>query len=243
MNHDESEHEPRQPLADELTGGAMPPAGEADWERVVAATHAGLLRERPLEPLPAGLDAKLRRRISGFATDDDRVVRPSFRQSAVTWSGWLAAAAAVALAALVWLDPSRRPGAAGGPSLTVRRERIEAAPDVIHVPFGPGRTAEGQAGGEVVWSTARQEGYLRLHGVRVNDPRTAQYQLWNVDPLRDAKFPVVGGVFDVAGDDVLVPIEAKLRILSPTAFVVTREQPGGVVKSQAAQPVLLAAVK
>ena len=243
MNHDESEHEPRQPLADELTEGAPPPGGETAWERVLAATHAGLLRERPLEPLPVGLEAKLRRSISDYATDDNRVVRPSFRRAAVAWSGWLAAAAAVALAAFLWLDPNRRPGGVERRSVTVRQERVEAAPDVIHVAFGPASPAEGKAEGEVVWSTARQEGYLRLHGVRVNDPRTAQYQLWIVDPLRDAKFPVDGGVFDVAGDDVVVPIEAKLRILSPTAFVVTREQPGGVVKSQAAQPVLLAAVK
>jgi Anti-sigma-K factor rskA len=243
VNGDESQIEPRQPLVDELTEGPVSPPEAAAWERAAAAAHAGLILERPIEALPAGLEAKLRRGVADFAKDDGRVVRPSFRRSALAWSGWLAAAASLALAASLWLDSGRRSGASTGPDLAARLERVEAAPDVIRVPFSAGSAEEGQAGGEVVWSTGRQEGFLRLRGVRVNDPRMAQYQLWIVDPLRDAKFPVDGGVFDVAGGDVVVPIEAKLRILSPTAFVVTREQSGGVVKSQAAQPVLLATVK
>jgi anti-sigma-K factor RskA len=119
---------------------------------------------------------------------------------------------------------------------------LEADTDVLRVAFASGTTGEG---GEVLWSTRRQEGVLTLRGLRPNDPKREQYQLWIVDPKRDAKFPVDGGVFDVTSAEgtVVIPVVAKLPILGPTAFVITREQPGGVVKSQAEKPVLVASVK
>ena len=94
--------------------------------------------------------------------------------------------------------------------------------------------------GDVVWNDAQQEGYMRLRGLPVNDPTRAQYQLWIVDPARD-KHPVDGGVFDVAeGDEILVPIRAALRVDRPAAFVLTLEQPGGVVVSDGPHLVLAA---
>ncbi|MEM8546814.1 MAG: anti-sigma factor [Pseudomonadota bacterium] len=98
--------------------------------------------------------------------------------------------------------------------------------------------------GDVVWNNERQEGYLRLVNMPTNIPTAAQYQLWIVDPER-AQQPVDGGVFDVlavnvnADGEVLIPIDAKLDILDPAAFAITREQPGGVVVS--AGPLLLVA--
>ena len=90
---------------------------------------------------------------------------------------------------------------------------------------------------------SRQDGVLRLKGLKPNDPRVEQFQLWIVDPRRDEVAPVDGGVFDVAsGQESVIPIESKLRIISPTAFVITREHPGGVVKSQSKSPVLVASV-
>lgn len=86
--------------------------------------------------------------------------------------------------------------------------------------------------GDVAWNDERQEGYLRLVGMPGNDPAISQYQLWIVDPDRDAN-PVDGGVFDIpaGGGEVVIPIDAKLNVSSPEVFAITREQPGGVVVS------------
>jgi hypothetical protein len=110
------------------------------------------------------------------------------------------------------------------------------------IPFA-GTTGDfAKAGGEVVWSDGKQEGYMTLSGIPANDPGQYQYQLWIVDPDRDA-LPVDGGVFDIpAGQDkVVIPIDSKLAVRKPAAFVITREKPGGVVKS--AQEVVVAIAK
>jgi len=94
--------------------------------------------------------------------------------------------------------------------------------------------------GDVVWNNTLQQGYLRLVGMPANDPTISQYQLWIVDPERDAN-PIDGGVFDVLNGnrEVIIPIDAKLDVLDPEAFAITREQPGGVVVSNG--PLLMVA--
>jgi anti-sigma-K factor RskA len=93
--------------------------------------------------------------------------------------------------------------------------------------------------GEVVWNKSRNEGLMIFQGLPVNDPKVAQYQLWIVDPSRDER-PVDGGVFNVtASGRIIVPVNQKLSITDPKAFVITREKPGGVVVS--AGPFLLKA--
>ena len=79
-------------------------------------------------------------------------------------------------------------------------------------------------------------------GIPANDPTQAQYQLWIVDPARDPDAPVDGGVFDIPADGspVVIPIAAKLALNNPQAFVITLEQPGGVVKSKLEKVVALA---
>ncbi|MGB0513379.1 MAG: anti-sigma factor domain-containing protein [Wenzhouxiangellaceae bacterium] len=94
--------------------------------------------------------------------------------------------------------------------------------------------------GDVVWNDELQQGYLRLSGMPPNDPAISQYQLWIVDPDRDAN-PVDGGVFDIptGADEIIIPIHAKLDVSNPVAFAITREQPGGVVVSDG--PLLIVA--
>ena len=94
----------------------------------------------------------------------------------------------------------------------------------------------------MIWSDSQQRGYMILDGIPSNDPRQAQYQLWIVDPARDADAPVDGGVFDIPRDAsrAVIPITAKLPIGNPQAFVITLEQPGGVVKSKQETVVALA---
>jgi hypothetical protein len=96
--------------------------------------------------------------------------------------------------------------------------------------------------GEVIWNDEKQEGYMSLENLAVNDPTKNQYQLWIVDPERD-ELPVDGGVFDITLKDgkSIIPIRNALAINKPVAFVITLEQPGGVVKSK--QEVVVALAK
>jgi hypothetical protein len=95
--------------------------------------------------------------------------------------------------------------------------------------------------GEVVWDGSRQEGYLTLSGLPVNE-HARQYQLWIFDAERDERYPVDGGVFDVpAGQPTLtVPIRPALRVHQPVAFAVTLEPAGGVVVSDRSHLMALA---
>ena len=96
--------------------------------------------------------------------------------------------------------------------------------------------------GEVIWNDEKQEGYMSLENFAVNDPTKNQYQLWIVDPERD-ELPVDGGVFDITQKDgkSIIPIRNALVINKPVAFVITLEQPGGVVKSK--QEIVVALAK
>jgi len=98
--------------------------------------------------------------------------------------------------------------------------------------------------GEVVWSDLAQEGYMTFRGLAWNDPTQRQYQLWVFDSGRSAERPVDGGVFDVpaSASEVIIPIDAKLRVDEATLFAITLERPGGVVVSSREDLVLLGPV-
>jgi len=155
-------------------------------------------------------------------------------------AGWYVAAA-LALAVVaprLATVPAVVPAAESAQSQ--RATLLREAADVVTVPWSPS-TEPGyeQARGDVVWSDARQEGYLRIAGLPVNDRSRAQYQLWVVDPGRDVH-PVDGGVFDVTqSGELVIPVRTKLAVHRPAAFAVTLEQPGGVVVSDG--PMLLVA--
>lgn len=213
-------------------------AAELEIESVLSAA----------EPLPEGLS----KRLQDWAKVPPAVIPhpavpaapPSVVQPQVpSWrrlighpaTGWAAAAAAVVIA---WLSP--RESAPLPAAIAEGRLRAEAG-DLIESRFsGIGDFKD--AGGTVVWSDSRQQGFMKLSGIPANDPAKAQYQLWIVDPARDADAPVDGGVFDIPSDGspVVVPIAAKLALSKPQAFVITLEQPGGVVKSKQEKVVALA---
>jgi hypothetical protein len=100
------------------------------------------------------------------------------------------------------------------------------------------------AWGDVVWSDARQEGYMTFRGLAQNDPKVEQYQLWVFDAERDDRYPVDGGVFNIAyqsgSDEAIVPILTKLPVNKAVMFAVTVEKPGGVVVSDRSRLPLLA---
>jgi len=148
-------------------------------------------------------------------------------------AGWLAAAAALILAVTGWWPELQ------GPEVTdpaaARDQLIASAQDLVRVEWSNTEhpLAQQLAGGYVVWSNELQRGYMTFRSMPDNDPSEHQYQLWVFDAARSEKYPVDGGVFDatVDGDEVVVPIHAKLPVEKATLFAVTLEPPGGVVVS------------
>lgn len=168
-------------------------------------------------------------------------LRPSTRPP--TWAGWLAAAAALAVAALAWWPAvTRVPGPVRAES---EAGALEATPGVMRLPLqSTADPAADGASGEVIWSPARQSGFLRIRGLAPNEPARWQYQLWLFDARRDDSYPVDGGVFDVpAGSgEILVGVRNALPVAEVLMFAITVERPGGVVVSRRERVVLLAQV-
>ena len=98
------------------------------------------------------------------------------------------------------------------------------------------------ASGEVLWRDQRQTGFMVFRDLQVNDPTVQQYQLWIVDAQRSSERPVDGGVFDITGGQVIVPIDAKIKVSQAEMFAITIEKPGGVVVSERERLPLLAQV-
>jgi len=152
--------------------------------------------------------------------------------------GWLAAAACLGLAVIGWwprlaAGPSDYPvaGVARIESLAAVDRLKASAGDVLVTRFdrGPDPTAAASEA-KLYWSPSRQEGYMVFRGLKANDPRVEQYQLWIFDPERDERHPVHGGVFDipVGQETVVVKVEPRLTVPKANTFVVTVERPGGV---------------
>ena len=194
---------------------------EIELAEAAAANAFGLEAARSGTVAPERLKAKLRK-------DADRFFGHS-RRNQWNW-GW-AAAAALALVfvatTLIDIEPTIDYESA-------RENLLAEGSDAVLLQWATPEDPEyARVTGDVVWSDARQEGYMLLSGMPVNDPDTSQYQLWLVDPERDSN-PVDGGVFDIpAGEGaVIIPIAAKLAVDDPVAFAITREKPGGVVVSR-----------
>jgi hypothetical protein len=210
-------------------------SGDSSLELLAAEFEAALSHESA-PAMPLGLGERL---CPVVEMSTKPAVMPENSKVVVgPWIGW--AAAACLLGLLVF-----RGGDTEKPTLSADSRRdalLRQEAGLKGIPFA-GTTGDfAKAGGEVVWSDGKQEGYMTLSGIPANDPGQYQYQLWIVDPDRDA-LPVDGGVFDIpAGrDKVVIPIDSKLAVLKPAAFVITREKPGGVVKS--AQEVVVAIAK
>lgn len=168
-------------------------------------------------------------------------------------SVWLAMAACVALG----FGLARAIQGSPGPSATLqepppnaelppaaaRAALLANAKDTVTLAWKPTEDSAAQgASGDVVWSASAQRGFMRFQGLAANDPRQSQYQLWIFDQQRDERYPVDGGVFDVtANGEVIVPIQARVRVGEAKLFAVTVEKPGGVVVSQRERIVTTAA--
>jgi anti-sigma-K factor RskA len=155
------------------------------------------------------------------------------------WGGWMAAAAAIIVLVLVlWPKPKPPPPTpAAARAALLARGATPAAWTQTEDPLSKGTS------GDVVWDNDTQTGFMRFTGLAPNDPTKNQYQLWIFDGTRPSEHPIDGGVFDVGpGGEVIVPIDAKIRVFEPTMFAVTLERPGGVVVSTRERLVVLAKV-
>lgn len=157
-----------------------------------------------------------------------------------SWTAGIGWAVAAMLAVVVVISLQPEPITEGVDPAAARASLLAEAGSTVVEWSRSEIPAYNRVTGDVVWNDERQEGYLRLAGMPMNDPAIAQYQLWIVDPDRDAN-PVDGGVFDIpsGADEIIIPIDAKLDVADPAAFAITREQPGGVVVSDG--PLLIVA--
>lgn len=154
---------------------------------------------------------------------------------------WLLVAASLLLAFGLWNQGNETSSPI---SLTQLRSDLVQADGTIEASWGAGPHAfDTPVSGEVLWNSELQRGVMRFVDMPINDPAESQYQLWIIDPARDDE-PIDGGVFDVAeSGEILIPINAKLKVLEPAAFAITVEKPGGVVVSTQENLPLLAPVE
>lgn len=202
------------------------------------ATELELQFTQPCD-LSSSLSNKLADTIPAFSNKNNQ--KPATQIiSILPWLGW---AAAACLLVFFNIPESSIPSAV--PELTYAQKLdslTKEAPETQRLAFTPASDPYNNISGEAVWNDARQEGYMSLVNLPVNDPTQNQYQLWIVDPERD-DLPVDGGVFDIQSGALtsIIPIRNTLPINKPVAFVITLEQPGGVVKSK--QEVVVALAK
>lgn len=208
------------------------------YDRAAAALDI-VFSERRCAPMPKSLASRIAASAPKSAPSVAAAPVRARPTGWVTWTGWVAAAAATILAIVGWTrEPS--PKAPEQVALELQRE-VDAALDHLVLPWKPTEDPDGRVvKGELHWSTALQKGYMRFRGLPSNDPREKQYQLWIFDKPRGTDHPVDGGVFDVAAGEVVIPIDAKIRVSDPALFAVTAEPPGGVVVSKREHIVSLA---
>ncbi len=173
------------------------------------------------------------------------------RKSVWSWLGWAAAAVACVVMVVNIYRTNKQMEDLGNtmtaeierlkllvpiptPKLNASQERqqlLASANDILQSNWGdldPKKPLNVQ--GDVVWSNSAQKGYVRFSNLPVNDKTKEQYQVWIFD--ENQKQPVDGGVFDAnEAGEIIIPIDAKLKIQKPKMFAVTAEKPGGVVVS------------
>ncbi|TVS20546.1 MAG: hypothetical protein EA424_03430 [Planctomycetaceae bacterium] len=182
-----------------------------------------------------------------------RVAQRMHRREVVAW---LAAAACLLLAVFAWCtrptlppplkspavmnsEPPVTPPGTDTPDpsaaiLTVAQQReqlLASAPDVLHLQLvsdDSGAVAR-EPGGDIVWSSGRQMGYLRLQGLVNNDLPQRQYQLWIIGCDAAGSEVINGGMFHVdrSTGELILPIQADHFVQQPKVFVVSVEPLGG----------------
>ena len=236
----------------------------------LAAAAIGLINLKTDEEMPAHLQKRILADADKyFESNTEKVLKQNssqteeeyqktfaFEPKRSIWQslGWLVAAVAcIALAVVVWQTRTAPEieyaqtlpqQTAPAPGLAEQRQQlIASANDVVlekWTDFDPKKPFNVQ--GDVVWSNAAQKGFIRFQNLPVNDKSKESYQLWIFD--ENQKNPIDGGVFsaDEAGE-IIIPIDAKLEVKTPTMFAVTAEKPGGVVVSELGKVMAVAKIE
>ena len=245
-----------------------PDVVEAEFRSLEIAAAAISMASLEVEPMPEHLAASILENAPSAGQSAVEPTAPVFtaadvfnkrpRTSMLGWLGWgVAAVLLVVLGLDVYHDrieprmeqaktveqpPQQQPRV-----LTPAEQReqlMRSAPDMVSASWAPGNMKDMQVSGDIVWSDAKQAGYMRFHGLPANDPSKATYQLWIFDQTQDKATPIDGGTFDVdANGDVVVPINPRLHATEPEMFAVTMEKPGGVVVSKREKIAVLAKVE
>lgn len=254
---------------EELSDGANGSIAAQSFELAVAAIA---LSEAKMEPMPAHLEARLLKAadehfgtakseihesIHDQPTQSFQWKEPKPSRSFFDWFGWAAATAACIVLAVTFFYNQNRinelqarvdqltPKPTPEETLAQKRDRLKAAgAEIARAEWTPGNVKDINVTGEVVWSDAKQEGYMTFRGLPVNDPNLQAYQLWMFEDAKLEELPKDGGVFNVTSEgEIIIPIDAKLRTISPKAFAITIEKPGGVVRSDRGKIAVLGPVK
>ncbi|MEI8383129.1 MAG: anti-sigma factor [Planctomycetota bacterium] len=227
----------------------MPAEKSELFEQVVASIDVAWSDSKSM-PLPDHLRKTIRSRAMEELTTQalQSVDKPTVANAAVVRSSklpWIVAAACMVITVLTLFSPRQEePGKAVVRNAAQQRAKlISTARDLVQVNWNDGPTPISGAEGDVVWSPLLQQGFMRFRGLTMNVPTEQQYQLWIFDKNQSDKTPIDGGVFDITSDqEVIVPIQAKLRVQDAYLFAVTIEKPGGVVVSSRERMPLLATV-
>ncbi len=146
-------------------------------------------------------------------------------------------AAACLLLVFTGLNPMAWDVTGGSKVAATPQQRLNALlasppDDLIRLDWIPVNDAN--VSGQVVWSDQQQTGFMVFKDLDANDPRQRQYQLWVFDTDEDQKYPVDGGVFNIAnaGQRSVIPIDARIPVDKAVQFAITVERPGGVVVSE-----------
>lgn len=219
----------------------------ADAAPVASPTVSPTATRPPAQDTPTGPALRL-----AGAGDHAPAAAPRAASAFFAWTGWVAAAACVAVAALaVQRLPNRLQAAdralataadaVRAPWLHVDQvDALKAMGVTQRHPLDTGVT------GEAAWSDAANAGLLTIAGLAPNNPAEFQYQLWIFDAARPAgeqyadwpgilaQYPVDGGVFNFTpGPDGIarIPVNPKIPVTNAAIFAITKEPPGGVVVS------------
>lgn len=225
-------------------------AGRADeamirMELTAAATALAVLSlGETTESLPGWLRDRIERDAPAARRRGGVIAR-------LNWAPWALVAASLMLAALGWWPRLAGERRSVSPEILAKERGSVTTQWAAWSPKAPTEDPEAKpidwskgVQGRVVWNAERQEGFMFFSGMKPNDPREFQYQLWIIDAGH--KHPVDGGVFDIPADvgsrDVVVRITPKIRVSDAAAFAVTMEKPGGVVVSDQHERVVVASV-
>ncbi|MCA9280174.1 MAG: anti-sigma factor [Phycisphaeraceae bacterium] len=230
-----------------------------EYEYAASAVERALTKDDEIEELPDQFSASMVDVLESFSVSgrDENQIEESplrlhgdLRQSASTtrsmssFIGWLAAAACLAIAAMLWFT---RPMPVPPPVIQTASEQlqqfVESAPDLAEADWGDWDDPEIKGvTGKVYWSESQQSGFMQFAHLTPNNPTKEQYQLWIIDE-RGLETRVSGAIFDTDADgSAIVQIEPSIAIRNAALFAITIEQPGGVWVSDMSRRVVIASL-